>query len=113
MAVEYIRLHHMEKGCKDQNHHVEREIGILKQRWKDSMAHKSVPSRLWDYGLVYEEEILSCMCQGNSECSGYESLTGDTPNITEWLDFGFYDLIWYFIPTNEPTSVSICLVHLE
>ena len=33
-----------------------------------------------------------------------KTLTGDTPNITEWMDFGFYDLVWYFIPTNEPTS---------
>ena len=37
-----IWLHHMEKGCKNQNHHVEQEIGILKQRWKDRMACKSV-----------------------------------------------------------------------
>ena len=39
-----IRLHHMEKGCKNQNHHVEQEIRILKQRWKDRMACKSVSS---------------------------------------------------------------------
>ena len=44
------------------------------------------------------------MCRGNTEHSGYEALTSDTPNITEWLDFGFYDLVWYFVPTNEPTS---------
>ena len=22
----------------------------------------------------------------------------------EWLDFGFFDFVWYFVPTNEPTS---------
>ena len=68
------------------------------------MACKSMLSQLWDYGLVYEAEILSCMCRGNAECSGYEALTSDTPNITEWLDFGFYNLVWYFFPTHEPTS---------
>ena len=54
--------------------------------------------------MVYEAEILSRMCQGNAEYSGYKALTSDTPNIMEWLDFGFYNLVWYFIPTNEPTS---------
>jgi hypothetical protein len=24
-----------------------------------------------------------------------EQLTGETPNISEYLDFGFYDWIWY------------------
>ena len=39
-----IRLHHTEKGRHNQNHQVEREIGILKQRWKNRMSQKGVPS---------------------------------------------------------------------
>ena len=62
-----IRLHHTEKGCHNQNHLVEREIGILKQCWKNSMSQKCVPSRLWDYGLVYEAEILTRMCRHGSD----------------------------------------------
>jgi len=37
----------------------ERWIGYLKQRWKLRMRFNDVPSCLWDYGLVYESEILN------------------------------------------------------
>jgi hypothetical protein len=98
-----IAMHWAEKGRKNQNALVENEIGILKRRWKSRMADKSVPSRLWDYGLVYEGEIMSRVCRSGHDRSGYERLTGNTPDISEWLDFGFYDLIWYHVATNEPT----------
>ena len=44
------------------------------------------------------------MCRHGSDQSGYEELMGDTPNISEWLDFAFYDLVWYHVPSNEPTT---------
>jgi hypothetical protein len=39
------------------------------------------------------------MSRGNDGRSGYEQVehvTGETPNISEWLDFEFYDLIWWW-----------------
>ena len=58
------------------------------------IGHK-VPNRLWDYGLVYEAEILSRLSRGQDDRTGIERLTGDTPDISEWMDFGFYDIVWY------------------
>ena len=26
----------------------------------------------------------------------YESVTGDTPDISEYVDFGFWDLVWFW-----------------
>ena len=26
----------------------------------------------------------------------YESITGDTPDISEYTDFGFWDLVWFW-----------------
>ena len=89
-----IDMHWTEKGRKNQNHHAEREIGILKERWKQRMTQKAVPKRLWDYGIVYESEILSRISRGHNGRTGYEELTGNTPEIGEWLDFEFYDLVW-------------------
>ena len=59
------------------------------------MEKKQVPKRLWDRGVVYESEILSRMARGPSKRSGYEMVTGNTPDISEWLDFEFYDLVWW------------------
>ena len=56
-----IQLRYTEKGRKNQNHWAEREIGILKSRWKRRMVTQAVPMRLWDYGLVYKAEIMSRM----------------------------------------------------
>ena len=59
-----IQLCHKEKGRYKQNHAAEREIGFLSERWRRRMAKKSVPRRLWDFGLVYEAELLSRLSRG-------------------------------------------------
>ena len=97
-----IRLHTTESGHKNQNHAAEREIGHLAKCWKLRMTKKKVPKRLWDFGLVYESELLSRMARGSDRRTGYEEVTGQTPDISEWLDFEFYDLVWWFDRPNKP-----------
>ena len=68
------------------------------------MVERRIPRRLWDYGLVYESKVLSRISRGHSERPGLEELTGNTIDISEWLDFSFYDLVWYWDkpkPTND------------
>jgi hypothetical protein len=91
-----IKLHTAEQGRKNQNHVAEWEIGVLLKCWKLWMQKKNVYSRLWDYGLVYEGNLLTRMSCGNNGKSGYEQVTGKTPNISKWLDFEFYDLVWWW-----------------
>jgi hypothetical protein len=59
------------------------------------MAMRSIPSRLWDFGLIYESEIMSRTARGSEHRTGIERLTGDTVDISEWLDFELYDPVWY------------------
>ena len=59
------------------------------------MIDRKVPNHLWDYGLVYECDILLRMSRGHDGRTGYERLTGQTPDISEWMDFSFYDLVWF------------------
>jgi hypothetical protein len=100
----WIKLHTAEQGRKNQNHAAEQEIGFLSKRWKLWMQKKNVYSWLWDYGLVYEGELLTRMSCGDNGRSGYEQVTGETPNISEWLDFEFYDLVWWWDQPNKPNS---------
>ncbi len=53
-----IKLFTSEQGRKNQNHVAEQEISFLAKRWKLQMQKKKVPRQLWDYGLVYEGELL-------------------------------------------------------
>ena len=34
--------------------------------------------------------------RGFDERTGYELVTGRTPDISEYCDFDFYDLVWYW-----------------
>ena len=43
------------------------------------------------------------MSRGKTGRSGYEEVTGDTPDISEWLDFEFYDLVWWWDRPNKPS----------
>ena len=99
-----IMLHTTEQGRKNQNHGAaEREIGFLAKRWRLlRMTKKSVPKRLWDFGLVYESELLCRMARGDDRRTGYEEVTGQTPDISEWLDFEFYDLVWWLDRPTKP-----------
>jgi hypothetical protein len=91
----HIKLKQTEPYSPWQND-AERKIGELKKRWRHRMLTKKVPRRLWDYGLVHEAEIMSRIARGPDGRTGIEQITGDTPDISEWLDFDFYDLIWYW-----------------
>ena len=91
-----IRLRRTEPGRSNQNFAAEREIGELKKRWRNRMLKRRVPKRLWDYGMTYESHILNFIPRGRNNRTGYEMVTGQTPDISEWLDFEFYDLVWFY-----------------
>ena len=105
-----IDMHWIERNTGKQNHRAEREIGLLKQRWHRRAMDLHVPRRLWDYGLVYEAGVLSRVARGHDGRSGLERLSGDTPDISEWIDFSFYDLVWFH--NNAKTDAADDLVQL-
>ena len=55
-----------------------------------------MPPRLWEYGLVYETNILNRIHRGQQQRTGIEIVTGETPDISEWIVFELYDRVWYY-----------------
>ena len=98
-----IKLRQTEPYSPWQND-AERKIGDVKKRWRHKMVQRNIPQRLWDYGLVYEADIISRIARGPDGRTGIEELTGDTPDISEWLDFDFYDLVWYWDAPHLPIT---------
>ena len=93
----HIKMRMAEKGRGiTQNHRAEAEIREVKTKWKARMRSNQVPSRLWDYGLVYIAEIQSLLARGVDQRPGIERVTGNTVDISEWLDFDFFDRVWYW-----------------
>jgi hypothetical protein len=42
------------------------------------------------------------MARGSNRRTGYEEVTVQTPDISEWLDFEFYDLVWWLDRPTKP-----------
>ena len=62
------------------------------------MHKNKVPERLWDYGLVWISETRNLYVSRSRYAScrtPLEYITLETPNISECLDFTFYDWVTY------------------
>jgi hypothetical protein len=70
------------------------------------MTKKTMPRKLWDCGLIYESELLTCMAHRHHCWTGYEEVTGQTPNISKWSDFEFYDLVWWWHAPGKPNMTD-------
>ena len=59
------------------------------------MQRTGCSPRLLCYGIRYDDELLSSIAHKYGRPL-LENLTVDTINILEYLDFGFYDPVWYW-----------------
>ena len=62
------------------------------------MLKKKVPTRLWDYGFTWvceTDNICANMSKYAEGRTPLEIITGETPDISEYLDFDFYDWVLY------------------
>ena len=60
------------------------------------MTKKKVPVQLWDYGLVWIAETANITANSSRYANGrtpLEIITGIMPDISEYLDFSFYDWV--------------------
>lgn len=85
----------------------EKSVRIIKSRWKWLMVRKRVPKRLWDMAMVWVAQIYSRTASFNDGRTGMERITGDTCDISEWVDFSFYDLCWYWGHPDDDSNPKI------
>jgi hypothetical protein len=89
---------HVSSPRRPNENPVEGSIREIKKRWYRIMMRRKVPKRLWDYGLVWICETGNLSVSSSRYANGrtaIEMITGDTPDISEYTDFGFYDWIVY------------------
>ena len=93
-----INYHIAEPDLHNQNP-VEGCIRELRRKWYRIMIQKRVPEILWDYGLRWVSETSNmtytsagCLSKGTIPIT---EVTGETSDISEYLDFSFYDPVWY------------------
>jgi hypothetical protein len=73
-------------------------IREVRRRWFRTMIRKRVPRKLWDYGVRWTTQVMqrtSTQAGGLRGACPLQDVTGETPDISEYLDFGFYDHVSY------------------
>ena len=100
--MKQIRRHNINFHVSEPDHHnqnpVEGVIRELRRKWFRTMVRKRIPEQFWDYGLRWVSEISSMThtaAGGLNGCIPITQVTGETYDISEYLDFGFYDEVWY------------------
>lgn len=96
-----INLTYSEKDRHNKLQQVDLAIRELKRCWHHVMIHQKVPHRLWCYRLEDQAEVMNLILRGQYDQSELEIITGCTPDISEFCDFAFYDLVMYW-HTSSP-----------
>ena len=73
-------------------------IRELRKKWYRTIFKSNCPRSLWCYGLPHCAAIMSRTASHAGTLNGrtpLEHLTGETVDISEYLDFGFWDRVWF------------------
>jgi hypothetical protein len=92
-----IKLQRTEPERPNQNP-AEGAIREIRRRWFRTVMRKRVPRRLWDYGVRWSTQVMqraSVEAGGLPGACPLEAVTGETTDVSECLDFGFYDHVSY------------------
>ena len=94
----YSINYHVTEPYRPNHNFAEGVIREIRKKWYRIMVRKSVPQRLWDYGLQWACDIqnrTSNTARGLDGRCPLERVSGESVDISEYLDFGFYDWVWY------------------
>ena len=92
----YEIKYHVSGPRRPNENPAEQSIHEVKKRWYRIMLKKKVPMRLWDFGFVWvceTENVCANLSKYSEGRTPIEIVTGDTPDISEYLDFEFYDWV--------------------
>ena len=87
-------LYHVSSPYRPNKNPTEGSIREIKRRMYLIMHNKHIPQRRWDFVILWVCETGNVTTSSSRYAKGrttLEILTGETPDITEYIDFGLYD----------------------
>ena len=81
--------------CSPWQNRADNMIGTIKGKWKRRTVLWRIPKNCWSFRLVWESEIYSRTLY-KCGTTWTKCITGDTIDISEWNDFGYYYLCQYW-----------------
>ena len=91
-----VKYQHVSGPRRPNENPAEQSIHEVKKRWYRVMLKKKVPARYWDFGFTWvceTENICANMSKYAEGRTPTEITTGETPDISEYMNFEFYDLV--------------------
>ena len=88
-----------------QQNRAEAAIKELKRHTHRFMSRTNAPKKLWDFAAVYTADLRHCLALPLYKLHGrtpIEALTVNTPDISELLEFEWYQPVWIFDPGPFP-----------
>ena len=85
----------------------ETEIKELKKEWSMMRSKFKVPANLWCVGLTHLSKLRmkrSHLTERGDSRTAWEVVTGDTPDISEFIYFHFYQPVTFYDPVSFPDS---------
>ena len=103
--LEVTRQHHIRTGRTEPysqwQNRAEGEIRELKKAALKQQRSSGSPQRLWCYLMEYVAATRRLTAWNNPTLKGRtaaEAIEGNTPDISEFAQFGWYDYVWYIDP---------------
>ena len=78
--------------------HAEGEIREFKKMVRRTMSTTATPLKFWDYCATWASKVqtlTSPPLYSMNGRTGHEIITGETPDISEHIDYGWFDYLWY------------------
>jgi hypothetical protein len=88
-----------------QQNRTEGVIKEVKRHTQHFMSRTQTPKKLWDYCMVYVTKLRNRLALPLYKLHGrtpYEVLTGNTPDISEYLEFEWYQPVWIYDSASFP-----------
>ena len=97
-----VRKHNIKTHVSEADLHnqspAEGVVREVRKKWYRVMFKKRVPKIYWDYGMRWVCETMSRTHLRANRVDGgvpLQGIVGDTIDISNYLEFGFYDRVWY------------------
>ena len=88
-----ISLTYQEVERSNQLRYADLEIREIKKHWHHLMREKRVPKCIWDFCLIHVVKLMQFIPRPHQGRSCYKEVTGRAPDISEYCDFEFWDLV--------------------
>ena len=100
--VKQIKKHNIDYMVSEPDMHnqspAEGVVREVRRKWYRVMFKKRVPEMFWDYGMRWVCAIMNRTHVRSHRVDGgipLQQVTGETVDISEYLDYGFYDHVRY------------------